>query len=447
MRRFLSIAIFSALLCAAEAQSITNRNGAVLWWVLDPGALRLSMRMETTGSVVLNGTRNGPSPGTFTVSRLGAGNTTVVQWNTAGLLPGQYTFTPTGYSANNTTNTVLPPVMRVLWTNGILSVWQDDLATNSFSWQFPPEWAGSTLQIRATNGQSLATYGLPAVIGPGGYTLASSIVTNQSLLTGAQVFIDGQSVASLASSSSNSNWAAYRPGYDIEFDGSYKDGDWRIQRSDGTIALSGSVATLNDAINGRFTVTGTNSATMWTRVPGGDGNGGTWVPSPVTFGQNNTTVSYFFSGATNPTNVPVPTPPPTPTPTPAPVATPAPATTNVTTNTVQPDELVNVDVPDAPELDGEFGAADVVEEARGVFGKVAEGYENFAEAFTNAALTFNEFKNIYLPPPGSNCTFSFGPVSVNLSAFIPGWVRGASKLVFLFVALAAMKRMLWEAFA
>jgi hypothetical protein len=167
----------------------------------------------------------------------------------------------------------------------------------------------------------------------------------------------------------------------------------------------------------------------------------------VTFGQNNTTVSYFFSGATNPTNVPVPTPPPTPTPTPAPVATPAPATTNVTTNTVQPDELVNVDVPDAPELDGEFGAADVVEEARGVFGKVAEGYENFAEAFTNAALTFNEFKNIYLPPPGSNCTFSFGPVSVNLSAFIPGWVRGASKLVFLFVALAAMKRMLWEAFA
>jgi hypothetical protein len=267
------------------------------------------------------------------------------------------------------------------------------------------------------------------------------------LLTGAQVFIDGQSAAALASSSSNANWAAYRPGYDIEFDGSYKDGDWRIQRSDGTIALSGSVATLNDAINGRFTVTGTNTATMWTRVPGGDGNGGTWVSSPVTFGQNNTTVSYFFSGATNPTNVPVPTPPPTPIPTPAPVATPAPATTNVTTNTVQPDELVNVDVPDAPELDGEFGAADVVEEARGVFGKVAEGYENFAEAFTNAALTFNEFKNIYLPPPGSNCTFSFGPVSVNLSSFIPGWVRGASKLVFLFVALAAMKRMLWEAFA
>jgi hypothetical protein len=321
------------------------------------------------------------------------------------------------------------------------------LATNSFSWQFPPEWAGSTLQIVATNDQTLATYGLPSVIGPEGYTLASSIVTNQSLLTGAQVFIDGQSVAALASSVSNSNWAAYRPGYDIEFDGSYKDGDWRIQRSDGTIALSGSVATLNDAINGRFTVTGTNTATMWTRVPGGDGNGGTWVPSPVTFGQNNTTVSYFFSGASNPTNVPVPTPPPSPIPTPAPVATPAPVTTNVTTNTVQPDELVNVDVPDAPELDGEFGAADVVEEARGVFGRVAEGYENFAEAFTNASLTFNEFKSIYLPPPGSNCTFEFGPVSVNLSSFIPGWVRGASKLVFLFAALAAMKRMLWEAFA
>lgn len=336
-------------------------------------------------------------------------------------------------------------------TNIISSGYRENyvpLATNAFSWTFGPEWAGAVVTVRATNGQTIGSWGLPAQIGPGGYVLSSSIVTNASLLNGAGVYLDGQSVSSLASAASLAALTnAYRPGYDIEFDGSYQDGDWKIQRSDGSVALSGSVATLNDAINGRFTLTGTNTATFWTRVPGGDGMGGAWVPTPVTFGQNNNVTTYTFIGATNPTTVPVPSPTPTPIPQPSPLTTPATNTTTITTNNLASDEIVEVTVPEANVPSYDVGQTNLVQEAQTVFGRVADGYENFADAFNYTSLTFNEFKKLYLPPPGTECTLSFGPISINLAQFIPGWVRGASKLVFLFAALAAIKRMLWEAFA
>lgn len=324
------------------------------------------------------------------------------------------------------------------------------LATNSFSWFFPSEWAGTEVQIKATNGQTLGTWGLPALIGSEGYTLSASIVTNANLLTNAQVYFDGQLLSSIALASATNNPAGlggYRPGYNIEFDGTYQDGDWKIQRSDGSVALSGSVSTLNDAINGRFTLTGTNTATFWTRVPGGDGMGGAWVPTPVTFGQNNNVTTYMFTGATNPTTVPVPSPTPTPIPQPSPLTTPATNTTTITTNNLASDEIVDVTVPEANVPSYDVGQTNLVQEAQTVFGRVADGYENFADAFNYTSLTFNEFKKLYLPPPGTECTLSFGPISINLAQFIPGWVRGASKLVFLFAALAAIKRMLWEAFA
>lgn len=336
------------------------------------------------------------------------------------------------------------------WTNG---TWQYEppptLATNAFTWQFPSEWGGSILQIQATNGQTLGTFGLPANIGSTGYTLSSSIITNATLLSNAVILADGQLVGLLGSSGSVSSWSAWRPGLNVTFDDTYQNGDWRIQRSDGSIALSGTVNTLNDAVAGRFTVTGTNTATMWTRVPGGDGNGGTWVQSPVSFGQNNNVTAYAFTSNPSPTPAPTPSvptasPAPTVAPTPAPVPTNNPTTTTpapVSTNdvTVDVDPLVPIETND-----GEQG---VLNQVVNTHEKIRGMLDDFREMFDNVALTFQEFRQLALGGVGTSCVFSLGPINMDLSGLVPPFVRNGMKLIILLVVVFAALRAVWETFS
>jgi len=333
--------------------------------------------------------------------------------------------------------------------SGNLNEAPEETGTVNFSWTFGPEWAGTILQVRATNGTSLGTWGLPSVIGSN-YVLSSSIVTNQSLLTGAQVFLDGVPAAVLATAGTNSNLDAFadRPGYALSFGGDYQGGEWQIRRSDGSVAGTGSAATLGTVTSGRVTLLPEGSTgSIWTRVPAGDGMGAVWINSGISVSGNNVT-TYNFAAA------PAPTPLPTPafqTNAPAPTITNAPAPTTPGTNTTTPapvatnDVTVDVDELEAiPTDDGEEAALDGVrsasEKLRGILA-------NFRGSFENVALTFNEFRKFTLGGVGTTCTFTLGDVTINLSNIVPAWLRSGMKLAILIVAVFSMIRYTWDTFS
>lgn len=320
-------------------------------------------------------------------------------------------------------------------------------ATNAFSWQFGPEWAGTIVQVKATNGQTLGTWGLPANIGPGGYTLTSSIATNAALLTGAQVYFDGQLLSSIALASATNNPAGlggYRPGYDIEFDSSYGGGEWQIRRSDGTIAMSGGIATLADAAAGRFTLTGTNTGTLWTRVPAGDGMGSAWIQSPVTFQGNNSVVSYSF--VNNPA-----APSPSPFPTPGPLTTPAPVPTTPTSSTSSTTTITNVPAADTNVVsvgvgtvtigsldDGETNVLTTVSDIRTLISNIVTDVRGTQQNLSDAVSVVNSLR---LGGVSSQCTFSFGPhVSVSLQT--SGILRAGLSALIVGLGIAAAVQMI-----
>jgi hypothetical protein len=336
-------------------------------------------------------------------------------------------------------------VGQTVWANGYAP---DPVVTNAFSWTFGPEWAGTILQVKATNGTTLGTWGLPSVIGSN-YVLSASIVTNQSLLTGAQVFLDGVSAATLASAGTNNslNTFADRPGYELSFGADYQGGEWQIRRSDGSVAATGSAATLGTVASGRVTLLPEGSTgSIWTRVPAGDGMGAVWVNSGISVSGNNVT-TFNFAAA------PVPTPLPTPafqTNAPAPTITNAPAATTPGTNTTTPapvatnDVTVDVDqLQPIPTDDGEEAALDGVrnasEKLRGIL-------EDFRGSFENVAFTFNEFRKFTLGGVGTTCTFTLGDVTINLANIVPSWLRSGLKLAILIVAVFSMIRYTWETF-
>lgn len=339
------------------------------------------------------------------------------------------------------------PTTTFLWNGTNISF--DSLATNSFSWTFGPEWAGTVLQVRATNGASLGTWGLPSVIGSN-YVLSASIVTNQSLLTGAQVFLDGVPAAVLATAGTNSNLDAFadRPGYSLSFGGDYQGGEWQIRRSDGSVAGTGSAATLGTVASGRVTLLPEGSTgSIWTRVPAGDGMGAVWVNSGISVSGNNVTTYNF---ATSPQPTPAPTPN-LPTNAPAPAITNAPAPVPTPgTNTVAPSPVstndVTVDVETVPEIETDDGEQGVLDDVVAMHEKLRGILDDARGAFENVALTFNEFRKLTLGGVGTNCTFTMGTVTINLGGIVPPELRTGMKLIILLVGVFAAIRYVWESF-
>jgi len=327
----------------------------------------------------------------------------------------------------------------------------DPVVTNSFSWTFGPEWGGTILQIRATNGTALGTWGLPATIGPGGYVLSTSIVTNESLLTGAQVFLDGVSAAALAMASTNSNLNGFadRPGYALSFGPDYQGGEWQVRRSDGSVAATGSAATFGTVASGRVTLLPEGSTgSIWTRVPAGDGMGSVWVNSGITVSGNNVT-TYNFSSAPAPNPAPTPNLPtnaPAPPITNAPAPAPTPGTNSVGPAPVSTND-VTVDVDTLSEIETDDGEQGVLDQVTSMSEKFRQAIENFKGAFDNVALTFNEFRKFTLGGVGTNCTLNIGPVSLNLAGIVPDAVRSGMKLFILLVGVFAAIRYTWETFA
>lgn len=327
----------------------------------------------------------------------------------------------------------------------------DPPATNSFSWTFPAEWAGTTVQIRATNGTVLGTWAIPSNVGPNGFQLSTSVITNQSLLNGAQVFLDGVSAASLAMARTNANLNSYadRPGYALSFGPDYAGGEWQVRREDGTIAASGSAATLGTVASGRVTILPKGSTgSIWTRTAPGDGAPSVWVNSGVTVSGNNVT-TYNFVAAPQPAPVSTPN---LPTNAPAPVATNAPAPPPAPgTNSVAPAPVstndVSVDVDTIPEIQTDDGEQGVLNQVGTTTEKFRLVMENFKGAFENVAFTFNEFRKFTLGGVGRNCTLSIGPVNVDLAGIVPDAVRSGMKLFILLVGVFAAIRYTWETFA
>jgi hypothetical protein len=444
MLRGLLIAICSAALVGSSwAQSNTWTNAGASVIARRVGALSF-----------------GSSTPFYAATNAGGGSNVVAsfRWRNTSLQPEvapgvQETtvFTMAGRAAGSYVLTAEPGAQlaaRTIYWNGT-TISYDSLATNSFSWTFGPEWAGTVLQVRATNGTSLGTWGLPSVIGSN-YVLAASIVTNQSLLTGAQVFLDGAPAAVLATAGTNSNLDTFadRPGYALSFGGDYQGGEWQIRRSDGSVAGTGSAATLGTVTSGRVTLLPEGSTgSIWTRVPAGDGMGAAWVNSGISVSGNNVT-TYNFAAA------PAPTPLPTPvfqTNAPAPTITNAPSATTPGTNTTAPAPVATNDVTvDVDELqpiptdDGEQAALDGVrnasEKLRGIL-------DDFRGSFENVAMTFNEFRKFTLGGVGTVCTFELGGVTINLSNVVPPWLRSGMKLAILMMAVFAMIRYTWETFS
>lgn len=450
MRRFLLIAICSLLLApCGEAQSSsagpTNANWA---WNATNWTLYLTRR-GTTGGGTFPDIRGYNSAG---------GQIFIWQPLMSGTPPQtrNITFSSTGSAVVVLSNVMGPgytiPVAHVsITTNGIFFVTPDPLQTNSFNWTFGPEWGGTILQVRATNGTTLGTWGLPATIGPGGYVLSSSIVTNQSLLTGAQVFLDGQSAASLAAASTNSdlNGFADRPGYALSFGPDYQGGEWQVRRSDGSVAATGSAATFGTVSSGRVTLLPEGSTgSIWTRVPAGDGMGSVWVNSGITVSGNNVT-TYNFSSAPSPTPAPTPNLPtnaPAPPITNAPAPVPTPGTNSVGPAPVSTND-VTVDVDTLTEIETDDGEQGVLDQVTSMSEKFRLVMDNFKGAFENVAFTFNEFRKFTLGGVGTNCTLNIGPVSLNLGGIVPDAVRSGMKLFILLVGVFAAIRYTWETFA
>jgi hypothetical protein len=387
----------------------------------------------------------------------GGSNSTTFRWRNTSLQP-EYApnvqrtavFQMSGRAARSYTASAPDagmPTTTFFWNGTNISF--DSLATNSFSWTFGPEWAGTVLQVRATNGASLGTWGLPSVIGSN-YVLSASIVTNQSLLTGAQVFLDGVPAAVLATAGTNSNLDAFadRPGYALSFGGDYQGGEWQIRRSDGSVAGTGSAATFGTVASGRVTLLPEGSTgSIWTRVPAGDGMGAVWVNSGISVSGNNVT-TYNFATSPQPTPAPTPNlptnaPAPSITNAPAPVPTPG-------TNTVAPSPVltndVTVDVETVPEIETDDGEQGVLNDVVAMHEKLRGILDDARGAFENVALTFNEFRKLTLGGVGTNCTFTMGTVTINLGGIVPPELRTGMKLIILLVGIFAAIRYVWESF-
>lgn len=300
---------------------------------------------------------------------------------------------------------------------GSLQLVQPPIETQSFSWSFGPEWAGTSVEVRATNGQTLGSWAVPSNLSSN-FVLSASIATNASLLAGAQVFLDGWSASVLAAASTNSslNGFADRPGYALSFDGSYSGTPWEIRRQDGSVAASGtSQGILSQIIEGRVTIAELQGASVWlnagnaTEVPGG------WYQTSITLSGNSITYNSFVNNPYQAQPAPMPTPgalPGNTTNSPVPLVTNAPAP--VVTQPTNAEGVVSVDVGSV-ELgsnnDGETNVLATVGEmqtlVRGIVTDVGQAQDNLVQAVS-------ELNGLRLNGVGRNCTFQFGPASINI---------------------------------
>ena len=349
------------------------------------------------------------------------------------------------YSLSVASSTALSSPYTWSWNGTDIGDFVAPDETVDVEWRFTSEWAGSIVEVVDAQGNVIATYGLPAVIGPEGYTIEATISAPD--LEGAQVYLDGvptNSLASLAASELVTE-DVDRPGYAFGFDSTYSGYEWEIRRPDGTVAANGSAATFGTVAEGRVTIGGDESGQVYVRSPGGDGIASSWIPTGVLIAGQGTT-THLFTQSDVPELEPVTALPEIPDLPAAPVASTNVPSTTTATNSFASDQVVNVEVEPAEVPSTDVGQEGVVAKAQEINEKMADAYSHIYESFNNIGLTFSEFRKIVLGAPGINCTFTMGGAQVDISTYVPGWIRTASKLVFLFGAIAAIKQMLWDTF-
>jgi hypothetical protein len=342
-----------------------------------------------------------------------------------------YTFTHTGFGANNTGQTNLAGSVSYVWTNGALSLYDVPLDSESFEWSFGAVWSGSIVEIKDFYGVVLASYIVPE----GGGVIVGTVEAES--LDGAQVFIDGLSVAELAFGAEQPDLfsVADRPGYAMSLDGTYSGTAWEVRRADGSVAASGtSVGVLGSILEGRITVLESQGAQVWLNAPDTPEVPGGWYNTGVTLQGNDVTYHTFVA---NPYQAPAPSVPGIAQPSPAPGASPAPTPVPVPSPTVDASgELVVVEVAEIEPPDLDDGEEAVLDTLSTMHGLIVSIYQDLQTVQANIEDSAQVLQGLKISGVGSNCTFNFGPAEVTLQT--SGGVRnGLSLLVIGMVAFAA----------
>lgn len=315
----------------------------------------------------------------------------------------------------------------------------DPVETNSVSWTFDPLWLGVTFEYRATNGTTLHS----GVVSQAG-VYSFEVATNASLLNGAQFYIDGINVGTLATD--GTRWwedpetgehRVFRPGISFEADTSWSGTQYQIRGNNDSVLDSGTLPPPGTVLNDRTTIAGTNGATVWTYVSGGDGIFA-WVPSPVVLTSNNVTTYTFVNNPGQPAPTPFPTPAPLSSPTPAP--TPPAYTTNGSNTVVTNTNEITVTVDPVDLEDPDDGEEDVVNGIGELSTLVTGIVQDMRSAQTNFVAAGALFSNLRLSGVGKNCTFQFGPSSITLQT--SDSVRAGLKLLILGIGAFAAASMI-----
>lgn len=420
MLRGLLIATFS--LWAADA-------GA--WYFTNTSAIQVRTRQDFVGSAVLNGSFTGPVSGTWSSSHLGPSFGTVRNFSTNNSPAGVYSFTHTGFGANNTGQTNTAASVSYLWTNGALSVYAPALEEESFEWTFGSEWSGSIVEIKDSSGAVLASYIVPE----GGGVIAGSVAAES--LDGAEVFIDGVSVSELAAGAQQPDLSAVadRPGYAMSLDGTYSGTAWEVRRADGSVAASGtSAGVLGSILEGRITVAEMQGAQVWLNAPDSPEVPGGWYNTGVTLQGNAVTYHTFVA---NPYQAPAPTVPGIAQPSAVSGASPPPTPVPLPSSTVDASgEVVVVEVPEIEPPDLDDGEEAVLDTLGTMHGLIVSIYQDLQSVQANIEDSAQVLQGLKISGVGSNCSFNIGPASITLQT--SGGVRnGLSLLVIGMVAFGA----------
>jgi len=311
-----------------------------------------------------------------------------------------------------------------------------------FEFFFGPEFGGSEVKIISATGEILASYVIPE-----GGTVLGGTVTAPSL-EGAYWEVDGVFAGSIDDPASAPNVLAVRPTYGFTFDESYTGHDWEIRRADGSIAASGSASSFQTMLDGRFTIAGEGTAEVWVRAPAGDGMTSEFIPTGVTFGPpaqgSESTFNYSFTNNPNSSTEPPSFEyPATTEPLPRPTEPAFSGTTGGTT-TIDPDDIVQVDVGTATLPDIDDGEEAILQKITTMQQTLVGIFADLDQTQANLATAATSLNSLRLSGVGSNCSFAFGPyATINLQTSGP--VRAGLTLLIIGVGGFAAASMLRSA--
>jgi hypothetical protein len=416
MLRFFSIVICSFLVSTTFGQSTYS-------WTITSGGFRLD-RAPASGFVSQPATLQRSTNGTVFTNYLNlnitySGTLPSFNYGLANSPVGIYRIVPQA-------NILSSPLAS--WNGTNATVFTPD-ESQSYSWEFGPEWSGVEIQVLSASGDLLAV----GVVPQGGGVISGTIIAPS--LAGAQVYADGVLIGPLDETVELEpvSFSVGRGAFEFGFDASYGGVDWQIRRQDSSVATSGSVPVNGYATDGNFTLNKSESGEVFTFVDIGDGPS-EWVSTGVIVNPN---TQNFFSFVNNSYQV---QPLPMPTPgvlSPAPIPSSAP--TNVATPSItveqpnEPDGLLTVEVEQLDLPDIEDNESDLIATVGVMQQLTYDIVQNIRESQDNLINAAHSLNGLRLSGVGRKCTFQMGPASIEIQT--SGAVRAG--LTLLVVGLAA----------